>query len=115
MKKISIILIILILIGIIIKIVFIDDFNQKGIYLKFSIDEEVPLNQRLNSFAIKIKNDLDKEDIVYDYIKIEKNKLIFENLDENDNSKIDKILNNYSFIFNIEKNKIGSPTSPVTH
>lgn len=105
MKKILLFIAIIVLIGISVKTIFLDEFNQDGIYLKLSIDEKLSIKQRLNSFAIKIQSQLDREEILYDDIKIEQNKLIFEYLDGDDNLKIDKILNNYKSIVNIEKNE----------
>jgi len=103
MKKVLLLIVTIILIGIGIKSIFFDEFNQNGIYLKLSTDDEWSSHQRLNAFAIKIKSQLDKEDIVYDYMKVEDNKLIFENLDEGDSEKIAKILQNYNAIFNIKR------------
>ena len=103
MKKILAFITIVILIAVTIKIVFVDEFDQDGIYLKFSVQEEIPLKHKLNVFGIRLKSQLDKEEIAYEYIKIENHKLVFEYLDGDDSQKIAKILKNYSSVFAIEK------------
>ena len=106
MKKVSVyIIVIVLLIGITIKSVFMDEFNQDGIYFKLSVQDDIPLKHSLNAFGIKLKSQLDREEIVYDYIKVENDKLIFEYLDQDDILKLEKVLNNYSSIFKIEKNE----------
>jgi len=103
MKKVLLLIVTIILIGVGIKSIFLDESNQYGIYLKLSTDDEWSSHQRLNAFAIKIKSQLDKEDIVYVYMKVEDNQLVFENIDEDDSKKIGKILQNYNAIFNIKR------------
>lgn len=106
MKKLLLVILVTItLIGIAIKSIFIDEFNQNGVYYKLSIEEEISFHQRLNSFVITIQSQLDGEDIIYNGMKIDQNKLIFESLDYDDNLKITKILNNYNSIFTIEQNE----------
>jgi len=105
MQKVLLLIVFIVFIGISIKNIFIDEFNQNGVYYKFSIDEEITLTQKLNYFAILIKRQLDREDIIYDYIEIDENKLIFEHLDSDDTLKITKVLNEYSSIFTIEQNE----------
>jgi len=105
MKKTLLVIASITLIVLGIKSLFIDEFNQDGVYYKFSIEGNVPLRQHLNAFAIRIQNELDREEIVYDNLKINDNKFTFEFLDEDDALKVRKILNNYTSIFNVEKNE----------
>jgi preprotein translocase subunit SecD len=103
MKKLLLVIVSIILIVLGIKSVFIDDYNRDGVYYKLSIEGKVPLRQRLNAFAIRIQNELDREDIVYDDLKINNNKFTFEFLDEDDELKVKNILNKVTSIFDITK------------
>jgi len=107
MKNFLLITLTIALIAFSIKSIFLDDFNQDGIYLKLSIEEKLSQQQKLNAFAIRIRAQLDRGNIVYTNLKIDDNKIFFKFLDEDDSFKVREIVNTYTSVFDIELNERG--------
>ncbi len=65
---------------------------QGGLHMLLSVKTEVALESKLKSIGTSIKYTLENEDIVFDDLKIDSDKVSFEVLDEDDIPKIDKLL-----------------------
>jgi len=65
---------------------------QGGLHMLLSVKTEVALESKIKSMGTSIKYTLEDEEIVYDYLKIKDGKVVFELLDKNDISKVDKLL-----------------------
>ncbi len=65
---------------------------QGGLHMLLSVKTEVALESKLKSTATSIKYVLEDEDIVFDDLKIDSDRVSFELLDEDDVTKVDKLL-----------------------
>jgi len=65
---------------------------QGGLHMLLSVQTEKALESKVKSIGTSLKYILDKEDIVYDALKIDGNKVIFELLDEDDMKQVDMLL-----------------------
>ncbi len=65
---------------------------QGGLHMLLSVKTEVALESKLKSTATSIKYILEDEDIVFDDLKIDSDRVSFELLDEDDVTKVDKLL-----------------------
>jgi len=65
---------------------------QGGLHMLLSVKKEVALESKLKSIGTSVKYMLEKEDVVFDNLKIDNNLVTFELLDNDDLSKVDKFL-----------------------
>jgi len=65
---------------------------QGGLHMLLSVKTEVALESKLKSTATSIKYVLEDEDIVFDDLKIDSDKVSFELLDGDDAAKVDALL-----------------------
>ncbi len=65
---------------------------QGGLHMLLSVKTEVALESKIKSMGTSLKYNLDNADIVYDSLKIDGERVIFEILDEDDVKSVDAIL-----------------------
>ena len=65
---------------------------QGGLHMLLSIKSEVAVESKIKSIGTTVKYELEGEDIIFDELKIEDEKVRFEILDKDDLPKVDKIL-----------------------
>ncbi len=67
---------------------------QGGLHMLLSVKSEVAVESKVKSIGTTIKYQLEKEDIIFDDLKIEDNSVRFELLDKDDLPKVTKLLEN---------------------
>ena len=65
---------------------------QGGLHMLLSVKTEVALESKIKSMGTSLKYNLDDDDIVYDTLKIDGDKVVFELLDEDDVKNVDAML-----------------------
>jgi len=65
---------------------------QGGLHMLLSVKTEVALESKIKSMGTSLKYNLEKEDIVYDSLKIDGDKIVFELLDDDDVKNVDAML-----------------------
>ena len=65
---------------------------QGGLHMLLSVKTDVALESKLKSIGTSVKYTLENEDIVFDDLKIDSDKVSFEVLDKDDIPKVDKLL-----------------------
>jgi preprotein translocase subunit SecD len=65
---------------------------QGGLHMLLSVKTEVALESKIKSMGTSLKYNLDDDDIVYDTLKIDGDKVVFELLDEDDIKNVDAML-----------------------
>jgi preprotein translocase subunit SecD len=65
---------------------------QGGLHMLLSVKSEVAVESKVKSIGTTIKYELEKEDIIFDDLKIEDNSVKFELLDKDDLPKVSELL-----------------------
>jgi len=65
---------------------------QGGLHMLLSVKTEVALESKIKSMGTSLKYSLEDEDIVYDSLKIDGDKIVFELLDDDDVKNVDAML-----------------------
>ena len=65
---------------------------QGGLHMLLSVKTEVALGSKIKSMGTSLKYNLDDEDIVYDALRIDGDKVTFELLDEDDVKNVDAMM-----------------------
>jgi len=65
---------------------------QGGLHMLLSVKTEMALESKIKSMGTSLKYNLDDEDIVYDALKIDGDKIVFELLDSDDVKNVDAML-----------------------
>ena len=65
---------------------------QGGLHMLLSVKTEVALASKIKSIGTSLKYNLDDSDIVYDALKIDTDKVIFDLLDKDDEKNVDAML-----------------------
>jgi len=83
---------------------------QGGLHMLLSVKKEVALESKLKSIGTSVKYMLEKEDLVFDNLKIDNNVVTFELLDNDDLAKVDKFLLEDFKSVSVKKSKISEGT-----
>jgi len=65
---------------------------QGGLHMLLSVKTEVALESKMKSIGTSVKYTLEKKDIVFEDLKVEDGKVIFEILDQDELAQVDKML-----------------------
>ena len=77
---------------------------QGGLHMLLSIKSEVAVESKIKSIGTTVKYELEGEDVIFDDLKIEDEKVRFEILDKDDLTTVDKILKEEFKDITISKN-----------